>query len=45
MPQFNLSDEELDDIVAFLKYASEINTAKLAAEHRGLIPAPENAIR
>jgi nitric oxide reductase subunit C len=28
MPQFNLTDTELDDLVAFLKYASEINTAK-----------------
>ncbi len=28
MPQFNLSDKELDDLVAFLKYTSEINTAK-----------------
>lgn len=28
MPQFNLSDEELDAIVAFLKYSSEINAAK-----------------
>lgn len=28
MPQFNLSDEELDNLVAFLKYASEINAAK-----------------
>ena len=27
MPQFNLSDKELDDLVAFLKYTSEINTA------------------
>ena len=27
MPQFNLTDAELDDVVAFLKYASEINTA------------------
>lgn len=27
MPQFNLNDEELDAIVAFLKYSSEINTA------------------
>lgn len=27
MPQFHLSDEELDNIVAFLKYTSEINTA------------------
>lgn len=28
MPQFNLSDEDLDAVVEFLKYASEINTAK-----------------
>ena len=27
MPDFHLSDKELDDLVAFLKYASEINTA------------------
>jgi len=27
MPQFNLSEEELDAIAEFLKYASEINTA------------------
>lgn len=27
MPDFKLSDAELDEIVAFLKYASEINTA------------------
>ncbi len=27
MPQFNLSEKELDDLVAFLKYTSEINTA------------------
>ncbi|MEA3273825.1 MAG: cytochrome c [Pseudomonadota bacterium] len=27
MPQFNFSDEELDAIAEFLKYASEINTA------------------
>lgn len=27
MPQFNFSDADLDDIVAFLKYSSEINTA------------------
>ena len=26
MPQFNLSDEELDAVAEFLKYASEINT-------------------
>ena len=28
MPNFNLSEEQLDDLVSFLKYASEINTAK-----------------
>ena len=27
MPQFNLSEQQLDDLVAFLKYTSEINTA------------------
>lgn len=27
MPQFNLSDEELEAVAAFLKYSSEINTA------------------
>lgn len=27
MPQFNLTEAELDAMVAFLKYASEINTA------------------
>ena len=27
MPQFNLSDEELEAVAAFLKYASEIDTA------------------
>ena len=27
MPQFNLSEEDLDAIVAFLKYSSEINAA------------------
>ena len=26
MPQFNLTDKELSDLVEFLKYASEINT-------------------
>ena len=26
MPQFNFSDEELDQVVAFLKYMSEIDT-------------------
>lgn len=26
MPQFNLTDKELDDLVEFLKYTSEINT-------------------
>ena len=28
MPQFNLTPQELDDIVAFLKYSSEIDTAR-----------------
>lgn len=28
MPQFNLSDQDLDDMVAFLKWTGEINTAK-----------------
>jgi len=27
MPQFNLSDEELEAVAEFLKYSSEINTA------------------
>jgi nitric oxide reductase subunit C len=27
MPQFNLSDEQIDDLVVFFKYVSEINTA------------------
>jgi nitric oxide reductase subunit C len=27
MPQFNLTDQELDDMVAFLKWTGEINTA------------------
>ncbi len=26
MPQFHLNPAELDDLVAFLKYASQINT-------------------
>lgn len=28
MPQFNLTPQELDDLVAFLKWTGEINTAK-----------------
>lgn len=28
MPQFNLTDQELDDMVAFLKWMSEVNTNK-----------------
>ncbi len=28
MPQFNFTDKELDELVAFFKYTSEINTAK-----------------
>ncbi len=27
MPQFNLTDQQLDDVVAFLKWTSEINTS------------------
>jgi len=27
MPQFNLTDQELDDMVAFLKWTGEINTS------------------
>lgn len=28
MPQFNLTDKQLDELVAFFKYVSEIDTAK-----------------
>ena len=35
MPQFHLTDQELDDIVAFLKYASEINTNKWPPNNEG----------
>lgn len=28
MPQFNLSDKDLDDLIEFLKYSSEIDTNK-----------------
>ncbi|AYH43499.1 cytochrome c [Azoarcus sp. DN11] len=28
MPQFNFTEQELDDLVAFLKYTSEIDTQK-----------------
>ena len=28
MPQFNLSDEDLDAVVEFLRWTSEVNTAK-----------------
>lgn len=27
MPQFNLTDQQLDDLVAFLKWTSEVNTS------------------
>ncbi|MEW6612892.1 MAG: c-type cytochrome [Pseudomonadota bacterium] len=27
MPQFHLTEQELDDVVAFLKWASEVNTS------------------
>ncbi|MBT5228927.1 MAG: cytochrome c [Methylococcales bacterium] len=35
MPQFNLSEEELDAIVAFLKWTSEINTANWPPNKEG----------
>jgi nitric oxide reductase subunit C len=28
MPQFNLTDQELDEVAAFLNYVSQVNTAK-----------------
>lgn len=36
MPQFNLSEEELDAVAEFLKYASEINTANWPPNIQGL---------
>jgi nitric oxide reductase subunit C len=35
MPQFNLSDEALDSLVAYLKYVSEINTANWPPNNEG----------
>ena len=35
MPNFHLTDKELDDLVAFLKYASEINTANWPPNKEG----------
>lgn len=35
MPQFNLSDKELDEITAFLKYVSEINASKWPPNNEG----------
>lgn len=35
MPQFNLSDQELDAVVAFLKWTSEINTANWPPNQEG----------
>lgn len=35
MPQFNLSDAELDAVVAFLKWTSEINTANWPPNQEG----------
>lgn len=35
MPQFNLTDEELDAIVAFLKWSSQINTANWPPNREG----------
>ena len=38
MPQFNLSDQELDELVDFLAWVSRTNTQRLAAEQGRLIP-------
>jgi nitric oxide reductase subunit C len=35
MPQFNLSEKELDEIAAFLKYVSEINTSNWPPNNEG----------
>jgi nitric oxide reductase subunit C len=35
MPQFNLSEEELDDLVAFLKWTSEIDTNNWPPNNEG----------
>ncbi|WP_374335300.1 cytochrome c [Leeia sp.] len=35
MPNFHLSDSELDDLVAFLKYTSEIDTSKWPPNKEG----------
>ena len=35
MPQFNLSERELEAITAFLKHVSTINTAKWPPNHQG----------
>ena len=35
MPQFNLSEEQLDDLVAFFKYVSEINTSNWPPNDQG----------
>ncbi len=36
MPQFNLSEQEVDDIAEFLKWSSKINTNGSAAKQGGL---------
>lgn len=35
MPQFDFSDQELDDLVAFLKWTSEVNTEKWPPNIKG----------
>ena len=35
MPQFDFTDQQLDDIVAFLKWTSEINTEKWPPDIKG----------
>jgi nitric oxide reductase subunit C len=35
MPQFNLTEKQLDDLVAFLKYSSQINTANWPPNKEG----------
>ena len=35
MPQFNLTEEQLDDLVAFFKYVSEINTSNWPPNDQG----------
>jgi cytochrome c1 len=36
MPQFNLTEQQLDDLVEFLKWTSRHQHRKVAAQHRRL---------